>query len=279
MKLFTKDTEYNKTIKDALSIIGNYNGNVIFHCFWNGQLNEKHLISIKSCYYFNLFNKTNRKIILWLENNYENKFNDEIKKYAEIKHFCLSTELKNTFMEEKTYYYNKELSYYSDLVRYILLYKYGGCWFDLDVLFLKNMDGLFYHYENEIIVYQWERQNYPNGAIYISLIPNSEKMKKNIEFIIQKNAGWGFQEAKLTYDCQIDLFVLPCSWFDAGWIQNPCHYGFNIFKTTNQIYTFDNFFNGAFCFHWHNQWNSPIEKNSIIDQLYQIINQNMNESN
>ena len=36
-------------------------------------------------------------------------------------------------------------------------------------------------------------------------------------------------------------------------------------------YTFDNFFYGAFCYHWHNKWNKPIQDNSIIKQLVQII--------
>ena len=46
-------------------------------------------------------------------------------------------------------------------------------------------------------------------------------MKKNIEFILKRNRGWGFQEALLSYDLPLDILVLPCSWFDASWIPNP----------------------------------------------------------
>tara|TARA_B110000285_G_C14995299_1_gene548510 strand:+ start:595 stop:759 length:165 start_codon:yes stop_codon:yes gene_type:complete len=46
-------------------------------------------------------------------------------------------------------------------------------------------------------------------------------MKNNIEFIINRNRGWGFQEAQLTYNISLEVLVLPCSWFDGGWIENP----------------------------------------------------------
>ena len=106
-----------------------------------------------------------------------------------------------------------------------------------------------------------------------------ELMKKNIEFIIQCNRGWGFQEAQLTYDLPLDMLVLPCSWFDADWIDNPYNidgYNFdNFFKNTDKQYNFDNFFSGSFCYHWHNKWNNTVEDNSIIIQLVKIIQNNL----
>jgi hypothetical protein len=57
MKLLYNTTNYELTIKEALNINDNYNKSVIFHCYWNGPLTEKHYYSIKSCYYFNIFKK------------------------------------------------------------------------------------------------------------------------------------------------------------------------------------------------------------------------------
>jgi hypothetical protein len=275
MKLLINTTDYNETIRIAHNIIGEYTKSVIFHCYWNGNLNEKHLYSILSCYYFNVY-KNKHKIILWLENNTPNNINTEIEKYAEIRYFKLNDEINNTNFIKTKFYYNKKLSYYSDVVRYLLLYNYGGIWFDLDCFFLRNFDPIFYYFENEICVYQWENQYYPNGAIYISLEPKSEKMKKNIEFIINRNRGWGFQEAYLTYDLELDMLVLPCCWFDASWINNPYDITiFCVFKDTNIIYDFNNFFRGAFCYHWHNQWDEKIHDNSMIMQLVNIIYNNL----
>ena len=267
MKLLMNTTDYNKTIQTVLTLTGEYSNPVFFHCYWNGVLNEKHLYSIQSCHYFNVY-KNKHKIILWLENNIPNEYNEEIEKYAEIKYFSLPGEKKGTFLENTDFYYKKELSFYSDVVRYILLYNYGGCWFDLDCFILRNFDPIFSNFGSEICVYQWENQNYPNGAIYISLEPKSDRMQKNIEFIIQRNQGWGFQEAKLTYDLPLDMLVLPCSWFNGSWIPNPYNIGFDqFFEYTDKKYDFTNFFTGSFCYHWHNRWDKPIHVNSIISQL------------
>lgn len=276
MKLLVRTTDYAETIKLAGNINESYDKSVLFHCYWNGTLNEKHLYSIKSCYYFNVY-KNKHKIVLWLENNSPNKYNSEIEKFAEIRYFSLNDERKNMFLENINFNYNESISFYSDVVRYLLLYNYGGIWFDLDCFILRSFDPLFYNYGNEICVYQWETQNYPNGAIYMCLTPKSEKMKKNIEFIIQRNRGWGFQEAHLNYGLsELDMLVLPCSWFNGDWIKNPYNIGIkNFFENTDKKYDFTNFFTGSFCYHWHNMWNNPIHDNSIIKQLINIIDNNL----
>lgn len=291
MKLLTKNVDYTETIELCKNMNESYDKSIIFHCYWNGQLNEKHLYSIKSCYYFN----KKHKIVLWLEKNKENKFNKEIEKYAEIKIFDLEREKKNTFLEGKRFRFNKALSFYSDVVRYILLYKYGGCWFDLDVLFLRSFDPLFFNYEKDICVYQWESQNYPNGAIFICLEEKSEKMKRNIEFIMKRGKGWGFQEAKLTYDSDLDMLVLPCSWFDPGWLRTPYRLGPKNFFISSKIAEdnaiskgvseeylkiykekkIENFHKGAFCYHWHGKWNEEIHEDSIMNHLIKIIENNL----
>ena len=99
MKLLTNTTDYNETITIAKELIGIYTKPVTFHCYWNGALNEKHLMSILSFHYFNVNKKNKNKIILWLENNISNDYNIEIEKYASIKTFSMDTEIKNTFLE------------------------------------------------------------------------------------------------------------------------------------------------------------------------------------
>lgn len=275
MRLLYNTTDFNKTIKFAAELRDSYDKSVIFHSYWNGNLNKKHLYSVLSCYYFNVLNQKH-KIVLWLENNIPNNINKEISKYCEIKQFSIHNETVNTFLENKKITYIKGLgnglTEKANFYRMVLLYNYGGCWFDLDCFFLRSFDPIFKNYEKEICLYQWERQNYPNNAIFISLEPRSIKMKNNINFIINRNRGWGFQRAELTYDSELDMLILPCSWFDGSWVQNPYRIGTcNFLEKTNKQYNFDNFFKGAFCYHWHNQWDKEIEENSIIDQLGLLI--------
>ncbi len=266
--LIEKNISNEKKIELSNNLTGTYDKEVNYFCYWSGNLNEKHYVSIKSCYYFNILNKSNRKIILYLENNIPNEYNDKISKIAEIKNFEYHSEIKNTIFEKNNFYINFTSSFYSDVVRYLLLYKYGGVWFDLDVFFFRDFSPIFYNYENEVIVYEWEEQNYPNGAIFISLQKENIKLKNAIEFIIKNNRGWGFQEANITYDLNIDFLVLPYIWFDPPWS------GYNIkdfFNYNDKKYNFENFYKGIFCFHWHNHWNYVVDENSIFSQLSKII--------
>ena len=157
----------------------------------------------------------------------------------------------------------------------MLLYNYGGCWFDLDCFFLRSFDPIFKNYEKEICVYTWELQNYPNGAIFISLESKSDKMKNVINFIIDQGNGWGFQEANIHYDLPLDMVVLPCSWFDASWLPNPDISFDDFFESTDKTFDFNNFYCGAFCYHWHNRWKKDMAESSIIKQLTSIIQTNI----
>jgi len=97
-------------------------------------------------------------------------------------------------------------------------------------------------------------------------------MKNIIDFIIERDRGWGFQQANITYDAPLDILVLPCVWFDVDWIENPYNIGhLNFFKDTTEIYDFNNFYKGCFCYHWHNKWDMNTDNNSIIIQLLKII--------
>jgi len=272
MRVLINSTDYKEANEKANLLTGEYSEPVIFHCYWNGNLNEKHLYSILSCYYFNVYNNKH-KIILWLENNNPNYYNGQIEKYAEIKFFSLEDETKD-FNINKSKFVN--ITFYSDCIRSFLLYNYGGVWFDLDCFFLRTFDPIFYHFKNDISLYQWADEPYPNNAIYISLEPKSITMKNIIDFIINRNLGWGFQQARLTYDLPLDILVLPCFWFDVDWIENPYNIGhLNFFKNTNENYDFNNFYKGCFCYHWHNKWDMNTEDNSIIVQLVKIIQTNL----
>ncbi len=72
------------------------------------------------------------------------------------------------------------------------------------------------------------------------------------------------------------MLVLPCSWFDSSFIINKYNIGTEkFFEYTNEKYDFSNFFPGAFCYHWHNKWNNPINNNSIINQLILLIDKKL----
>lgn len=287
MKKINIGTDFNRTIKLAIDLNENEENESIlkiitqqqksnkFHCYRKGALNESHLYSILSCYYFNVYGKKN-KIILWLENNIQNEYNVEISKYATIKHFSFKNEKKKTcFLETYDFDIQRESPHdYFNFIKYLLLYNYGGMWFDLNCFLLRNFDPIFSNYGNEICVYQGHGENYLEHSIFISLQPKSEKMKKNMNFIIEQKLGWKFYFSMMDDSAlKLDMLVLPRGWFDPIAIKNPYNPISldNIFENTDKKYNFDSFFYGCFCFNWHNQKIKEIQENSIIKQLVQII--------
>jgi hypothetical protein len=264
------------SISKSLLPHADYKADLFFHCYWSGDVTEKHLNSIKSCYLFNIQKShyKNRKIIFWVENNKNNIVLDKISKYAEVRQFNLDNEQTGTPFINRSYDINKTFPFYSDLIRCILLYKYGGVWFDLDNLFIDSFDRILGNFSDEILVYSWEFQDYPNNAIFI--VPGKENTKFGdvIDFFIKRNRGFGFQQ-NISLQDSIDMLILPCLWFDAGWlkIQSDTLYDpsapsiKDFFKKTDKKVTLDNFAINSFCYHWHNKWDDNAEDESYYCKL------------
>jgi len=261
------------SVKDALAKAAaipetRYEGDVIFHAYWDGQLSEKHLTSLKSCWYHNVRGRTGRRIIIWTANNTPNSYNSAMAKYAEIRPFDATAEQLGTPLEGQKFFFNPRPSFYSDVVRYTLLHKYGGVWFDLDIFFTRSLDPLFTLYKSEPVVYEWEDQKYPNGALFICIEPRNMKLTAAIEFIKARNRGWGFQEADLTFDLPIEFTVLPCAWADPMWLPNERGIHFNdFFSLYLSKHTMESLFPGVFCIHWHNQFGKEPHAHSPYSQL------------
>ena len=272
MKIYKETKSYQESIELA-NFDGTYNEEVIFHAYWSGSLTFLHFASIFSCYYFNIMKNTNYKIILWVNNSKRNKYYKKINKFAEIKIFELEKEIEGTIFEnEVDYKFQEKKTHQANLYRTILLYNYGGCWFDLDVFFLRSFEPIFKKFENEVCLYQWGKENYPNNAIYISLEKKSKKLEQNIDYIIKKNNGWGFQQANLTIDSSLDFLILPCEWFDGAWVENPYEFTWdNFFQKSKEKVTPNNFFTGSYAFHWHNRWSNRVHKKSPLMQLFNFI--------
>ncbi len=249
-----------------------YTAPVIFHTFWKGRLNKKHVYSLASC--LRHHKRSNYSVILWVPGESMGS-NDLIHQELtslgiSIRGFDCASEMERSGLSGIAEYRQDVVTFYSDFVRSLLLYNYGGCWFDLDFFFLRSFDPLFSTFGSEICVYEWETQPYPNNAIYFSLEPRSKKMESNMRFIQGLNRGWGFQQAGLTYDLDLDLLVLPCSWFDPDWIPNPYSFGVGSFFKAYTGPRPIRFFEGCFGYHWHNRWDEPIEPDCVADQLLDL---------
>jgi hypothetical protein len=287
----TKKT-YDYIIEQGNKLQKEYTDEVLFHSYWSGELDESHLLSIMSCYYCNIINHKNRKIIIWVDDiNEENEYCKKIKKFAEIIKFdinqlTLGTPFHNT---EWNFVFGNSgrLTEHSNLYRLLILYVYGGVWFDLDVLFLKSFSPLLVEYEFDVSLYAWQPYNYnnkrsrwsinyPNNAIILCPQKNSKKLKDAILYINNRRRGFGFQRGNISYTEPIDFIILPCYWFNPQWMGCDADINFsknlswpNYFLEGNKKYNLKNFYRGAFSYHWFGSGKKKLNNvNSVMRQFY-----------
>jgi len=259
----------------------------LFHCYWYGEIGRKQVFSIKS--FLCTQNLEKCKVILWLDvnNGYSNYKNNplmhEILKFIEVKCYDPISEASNTPWEKYTELPDDryDLVQRADAFRFLILYKYGGTYFDLDIMFLKDLNHLL---EPEFC-YAWKNEPYANTAIF-----NLNQKSAIARYLLQKAVQQGVASPWRIFwyaDQHLkDLYVLPCAFFDPVWQglrQNELYpftdfYSFfrpfdKDYRNKLNISTYQQFFPGCYAYHWHNQWNAAESENSFFGLFEQEFNE------
>lgn len=228
-----------------------------FHCFWAGSISDLHLMCLES------LNEThpNCTVLFWTPNAWEVQgsfswikikrlFKDRIKlqevTYEHFKEanfpsffsqYSILTQIKTTDS------YKHNLAYASDIIRFVVLYLYGGVWFDMDILFLKNFDCI----KMKRFVSQWGTDPCGNAAIL--------KLEKGHD-LIQKLKNYPkpfYPTTSFRLENDIDLTIIPSTFFDIHW-QTPTD--LISFKTWDEFFQQEelNLPKQIYAYHWHNRW-------------------------
>ncbi len=260
---------------------------LFFHVYWYGKITRKQLLCIKSYLATQNLNKT--KLIVWLD--YKNGYNENniniIPKHINIiiKKFIPDKLAKGTLFEGK-HYINLEdinlIKYRSDLARVLFLYHYGGLYYDLDLILIKDL-APFLHLE---FCYQWSNIIGRGNNALLSLHKGSNicinLFNKYIKYIEIEKKQFGLDYNRVIFDYELNLLQLPSSIFDPVWIlldgKTKSNYSKlnnfdNFFKETNEKITkiTDFFQNKVFAYHWHSRYSYKIEDNSYFNKLERII--------
>lgn len=249
----------------------------VYHCFWYGNIGRKQVFSIKSFLCTQDLHKC--RVILWLDmsdgfkDHEQNPLLKAILPFIEVRAYDPVKEIKETPWEN---YLNitgghHNLPKRADAFRFLILYKYGGLYFDLDVMFLRNFGGLL----NFEFCYAWEAQSYANSAL-LNLKRKGDISTYILEKSIQKQTvfPWGIFNYSDSY--LKELYVFPCAFFDPIWqglisenypldtfpkFFEPFGHEFtNVFE----IHSYKDFFSGCYAYHWHNQWFTEEHENSFF---------------
>ena len=215
------------------------------------------------------------EVWLWLDENTKelntdnNKWIQAIKDKIKILYYSAEQMTQERVFGKSSFLLKETdiLAYRADTFRIWALKKYGGLYFDLDIMFLKSIRPLLVGPE---FVYSWEKQPYANNAIIYfrkdSWINNYVFEKAIKRHTTQPWVLFEYADQKLR-----PLYIYNSSLYDPLWEEDDEVY---------PIHAFDEFFTKSvmdedavdpfpysYAYHWHNNWKSEINDKSLFARL------------
>jgi Glycosyltransferase sugar-binding region containing DXD motif len=253
---------------------------LIFHCYWSGKFGAKQALSIKSFLATQDLDRT--QLWLWLDktNGYDrheyNSFLYPLISRIKVKCYDFLQEATDTPLAASSLLKIKDRVQRSDVFRMTVLHKYGGCYFDLDMIFLRSFVDLRNQFPSQEFCYKWSGMPYANSAIL-----KLDKQSAISSYLIKKAAqhkAWLPWDLFKFADENLELLMLPTVFFDPLWLRadNIDKHNYNLFHSfkcffraidreqlDQEIPKIRDFLNSCFTYHWHNQWNASEVPNSI----------------
>jgi hypothetical protein len=279
-RLYT-DYTYYTAHPEWIDLLGPGRGDgghtLLYHCYWEGDLLEHHALSLRSLL---LTQRGSHEVWVWRRPGTEAQdagFLDRLHDPRVRRQEYVPAELcRGTVLEDRP-----ELlsglppALASDAFRTLVLAQHGGVYFDLDILFLKDMRPL----TAVDFFYGWSDQPFGNSAV-AHFRPGSP----DIERLLERGARLAsFHPARLYRYEKLaplldDTYVFPTFAFDPAWmahdrsttINDYCNRLEDFFASTRPI-ALDDFFPGSYGYHWHNQWNRPLDPNVMAGRIYEEI--------
>lgn len=261
-----------------------------YHVYWYGNISERQYSCILA--YIQTQGWDNTKLIIWID--HETAENQSMMgevsimcKYNTFKVYKPDELAKGTPFEGHDFINvndPKYIKYRSDFARMMILYHYGGVYFDLDMILFKDL-APFLHLE---FCYQWSNIDGRGNNALLSLHKDSNMcikiMNKYIDQIENKLKPLSLDFNRVIFDKGCGLLQLPCALFDPCWIlldtntkskhSKLCDLDGFFKKTDEDIESF--FCNKIYSYHWHSRLNNKIEDGSYFRK---IMHKNCNINN
>ena len=260
---------------------------ILYHTFWTiDETKSYHLrVLILQILSFLATQNINRsKLLVWIQNPFSENINKTLsgkfgyylnKAIIEIKLIDFSELCSNSLFRQryKTCISpnNQNSVAFSDFVRFLILYSYGGIYTDGDVIYLRDMMPFW----KKNFVYRWSYGHSYNTAIMGLKLNRSKAINAIYEKILNENTELttGFHPRNVTnvvkslngkdiYDYE-DFEVFLNILFDPSWLCNDkalprynnktvCQFSefYDTIITADQ-FEIDKFYKGAFTYHLH----------------------------
>ena len=271
------NSELYKDYEESLSFLSsikndeyNYPKNITYFHIYSEIKNEKELLSIES--YLATQNLEKTKLILWSDYDIsDNKLIEPYKHLIELRIYDFKSESKGTILENNEYLANaSDTKYYmkSGILRFLVTYKYGGIWLDMDMVLLRDFKPIL----DQEWAYMWgsEMNFYDFGPC--AAIMNIHKESKHGELCLNEILNTQMVPDSTVLDHVLlakvysknKFTIFPSAFFNTEWQMNTKWvdgiriYDPNGIGTKTESGWFiqneysDSLFENAFSWHWHN---------------------------
>lgn len=256
-------------------------GALLYHCYWAGTLGEHHELCLKSLL---VTQSPPFEVWVWMppEDLARNRdFVDSLSCAPAVrwKAYCPQEEAAGSWFaghvglleDDRPKLPARRPAAISDGLRLLVLARYGGIYFDLDTLFLRDLRPLC----GVDFIYQWSNQPFGSNALS-HFRPGSPALSALVERSLQ--LGSCHPAALLRFrelaSAPGELMVFPSFLFDPVWIAHDTAVAVNDYCNqfddffAHQVpMTMGGFFPGAYAYDWHNRWDTPIRPGTIAGQL------------
>ncbi len=250
-------------------------GLILHHSFWMGPLTAHHELSLKSRL---LTQSEPYQLWLWMPADSIRRNESFVARLQAIPTVAVKSYRAEQEAEATPYQGHLELLDSADPVavadgfRLLALYKYGGVYADMDVLFLRDVRGCC----GADFCYQWSFYPWANNAVLSSVRESAAA-----RFLVESSIRLGSAHARKLFKfsvlrgCNGPLQVLPSFAFDPSWVAVDSGQPDNPFVNANHDefflrdapVAFERFFPESYAYHWHGRWASAINGNSLADRL------------
>jgi hypothetical protein len=290
---------------------------MLFHVYWKGDVSDKIAMVIKSFMFTQPLQCS--KLYVWLhettmsleENPHAKPLLSLSPKFIEFKKWDTEEQLNYDpiyYGWKRIFNSKRKTVSFSDMVRFVVLQRYGGIYVDADVLFLRDLRPL---YQTDFeFSYQWSFKVDYNTAV-LRLRANSTTTRMAIEGAMKNRMKFHPFDIKRYFtvlenptknDINRYIYMLPVPLFDPLWLKKDksqptsilkpnLKAWYDVFKpnispnefknvnpedATPTLRKVDGFFPGAFTYHWHNNWNTEIRPTSWMGVLQSAYDEFLN---
>jgi hypothetical protein len=255
-----------------------------YHLYWYGPFSLKQAFTVKSFLATQALDKC--ELWLWLDRDAgyddhdENPYLRPLRPFLAVKRFDPVVEARDTPLEGMPAFHRTTPTERSNLVRHLVLYKYGGVYADMDTMFLRDMRVLRRHqWFAGDFCYRWSAQRRYGNTAVLALAKGGETALALLKRCAATRTCHPRTVLDFDANRDLDLLVAPCVAFDPLW---PHHdhedeYAGAPFRRFGEFFrrfgrrfprpsiqSHREFFPGAFTYHWHNCWGAREHEDSYF---------------